>query len=109
MVEKRKGKALDTDSSDESGEEKWNKVGETKAKCGSAKYKVKFKSEWEKLYPVRCVKNNPHYFLCIPCNKQISCSHQGLKDFCVLMFKNIKVVHIIWKKTLNHHDLMCHH
>jgi hypothetical protein len=41
---------------------------------------VKYKSEWEKLYPVRNVKNDPHSFLCISCNKQISCSHQGLKD-----------------------------
>ena len=64
MAEKRTAEELDTDGSDESGLE----------------YKVKFKSEWEKLYPVRCVKNDPHYFLCIPCNKQIGCSHQGLKD-----------------------------
>ena len=26
------------------------------------------------------MKNNPYHFLCVPCNKQISCSHQGLKD-----------------------------
>ena len=63
MVEKRTAEALDTNSSsDESDEEKWTKVGETKAKYGSPKYKMKFKSEWEKLYPVRHVKKSPHYF-----------------------------------------------
>lgn len=47
---------------------------------GSAKYKSKFKSEWEKLYPVRAVKNDRYAFSCVPCNKVVRCDHQGLKD-----------------------------
>eukprot|EP00794_Sanderia_malayensis_P002031 gene2031-2309_t len=47
---------------------------------GSAKYKSKFKSEWEKLYPVRAVKNDSYAFSCVPGNKVVRCDHQGLKD-----------------------------
>ena len=81
MAEKRTAEELDTSDEydSDSGEEKQNKAG-ARAKSGSARYKVKFKLEWEKLYPVRHVKKDPYYFLCIPCNKQISCNHQGLKD-----------------------------
>ena len=50
------------------------------AYCGAAKYPSKFKSEWTKCYPVRAVRNDQYSFFCVPCNKTISCGHQGLKD-----------------------------
>ena len=51
-----------------------------------------------RLYPIRGVKNNPYHFLCVPCNKQISCSHQGLKDikdYC------LRETHKIWLQEVN--------
>lgn len=79
MAEKRTAGELDSSDTDVETESESEKVV-TKAKSGSAKYKVKFKLEWEKLYPVRRVINDPYCFFCVPCNKQIRCSHQGLKD-----------------------------
>ena len=50
------------------------------AYCGAAKYPSKFKSEWTKCYPVQAVRIDQYSFFCVPCNKTISCGHQGLKD-----------------------------
>ena len=47
---------------------------------GSATYKVTFKNEWKESYPIKEVKNNKFKFHCIPCGKDLSCSHQSLKD-----------------------------
>ena len=47
---------------------------------GSATYKVTFKNEWKESYPIKDVKNNKFKFYCIQCSKDLSCSHQGLKN-----------------------------
>ena len=50
------------------------------AYCGAAKYPSKFKSESTNSYPIKPVQNDQHSFFRIPCNKTISCRHQGIKD-----------------------------
>ena len=47
---------------------------------GSVIYKVTYKNEWKESYPIKKVKKNKFKFHCIPCGKDLSCSHQGLKD-----------------------------
>ena len=47
---------------------------------GAATYKSKYKEEWSSLYPVGPANGNEYAFYCIPCKKNISCSHQGLGD-----------------------------
>ena len=42
---------------------------------GAATYETTYDSSWKTSYPIRSVKGNKHSFLCIPCNKIISCSH----------------------------------
>ena len=53
---------------------------------GSATYKVTFKNKWKESYPIKEVNNNKFKFHCIPCDKDLSCCHQGLikdvKDNC---------------------------
>ena len=43
-------------------------------------YKVTFKNEWKETYPIKEAKNNKFKLHCILCDKDLSCSHQGLKD-----------------------------
>ena len=45
---------------------------------GAATYKVVFKSEWEKDFPIRAVPCDKHKFHCILCSKNVSHHHQGL-------------------------------
>ena len=47
---------------------------------GAAAYKVVYKAEWEKEFPIRAVPNDKHKFHCIPCDKNVTCHHQGLGD-----------------------------
>ena len=47
---------------------------------GSATYKVTFKNEWKESHRIKEVNNNKFKFPCIPCDKDLSCIHQGLKD-----------------------------
>ena len=49
-------------------------------KKGAATYETTYDTSWETSFPIRSVKGNKHSFLCIPCNKIISCSHQGKAD-----------------------------
>lgn len=46
----------------------------------AATYKCYFKEEWSKQYPVARSDGDPNAFCCIPCRKDISCSHQDLSD-----------------------------
>ena len=45
----------------------------------SVTYKMTFKNKWKESYPIKEIKNNKFKFHCIPCGKDLSCSHQGLK------------------------------
>ncbi len=47
---------------------------------GSFKYRVSFKEQWTTEYPVKAVLNDKFKFHCLPCRKNISCSHQGVGD-----------------------------
>ena len=47
---------------------------------GAAAYKVVYKAEWEKEFPIRAVPNDKHKFHCIPCGKNVTYHHQGLGD-----------------------------
>ena len=47
---------------------------------GAAKYSASYNPEWAKTYPVRAVTNNKNMFHCISCNKDILCSHMGVRD-----------------------------
>ena len=47
---------------------------------GSATYKVTFKNELKESYPITDIKSNKFKFHCLPCGKELSYSHQGLKD-----------------------------
>ena len=47
---------------------------------GSFKYRVSFKEQWTTEYPIKAVLNDKFKFHCLPCGKNISCSHQGLGD-----------------------------
>ena len=44
------------------------------------KCKVKHNPAWAKDFPVGPCNSNPYAFYCLPCNKSVSCSHQGLGD-----------------------------
>ena len=44
------------------------------------KYKEKCNPVWAKDFPVGPCNANPYAFYCLPCNKSVSCSHQGLGD-----------------------------
>ena len=43
-------------------------------------YLCKFKTEWKSEYPVLEVRGDPNSSLCVPCQKTLKCSGQGLKD-----------------------------
>ena len=43
-------------------------------------YLCKFKTEWKSEYPVLEVWGDPNSFFCVPCQKTLKCSGQGLKD-----------------------------
>ena len=43
-------------------------------------YKVSFKNDWKALYPITEVKHDKYKFHCLPCGKNLTCHHQGLKD-----------------------------
>ena len=58
----------------------FNMVYAMKKMRGSATYKCKFKEEWSKQYPIFRSDSNSFTFYCIPYQKSVSCSHQGLPD-----------------------------
>ena len=72
------------DSSDESNDDKQSQATQVtiskKKFTGSKTYKVAFKSEWKASYPVKEVKHDKYKFHCLPCGKNLTCHHQGLKD-----------------------------
>ena len=47
---------------------------------GSKMYKVSFKNEWKASYLITEVKHDKYKFHCLPCGKNLTCHHQGLKD-----------------------------
>ena len=47
---------------------------------GTNVYSSKFKKEWMKEFPVSPANGNEYAFYCIPCKKNVSCSHQGFND-----------------------------
>ena len=47
---------------------------------GSKTYNLAFKSEWKASYPIEEVKHEKYKFHCLPCGKNLTCHHQGLKD-----------------------------
>lgn len=81
MASKRKQfeSSKDISSVDVSSENK-AATSSKKRYTGSAKYKVAFKSEWKALHPIQEVKSDIYKFHCLPCGKNLSCHHQGLKD-----------------------------
>ena len=66
--------------SEEESEAERPETSSKKKYAGSAKYKVAFKSEWKALHPIEAVKNDIYKFHCLPCGKNLTCHHQGLKD-----------------------------
>ena len=68
------------DSSDDETDNRSSTNVSKRKFSGSATYKVTFKNEWKESYPIKEVKNNKFKFHCIPCGKDLSCSHQSLKD-----------------------------
>lgn len=50
------------------------------AEAKRKKYDTEFNKEWIKDYPIQSVCGNKNVFFCIPCQKAISCSHQGKLD-----------------------------
>ena len=68
-------------SSCDEDEETTETSTESKKKyTGSFQYKVSFKDSWMSQYPVKAVPNDKHKFHCLPCGKNLSCHHQGLRD-----------------------------
>ena len=65
------------DSSDDETDSRRSKNVSKRKFSGS---KVTFKNEWKESYPIKEAKNNKFKFHCIPCGKDLRCSHQGLKD-----------------------------
>ena len=51
-----------------------------KKRVSAKKYSTRYDTAWELSYPVKRVKTDDHKFHCIPCNKDLSCGHQGIKD-----------------------------
>lgn len=51
--------------------------------AGAAKYKCSYKKEWETEYPIQQVTGDQYKFRCIPCQRIISCDHQGKKDVSI--------------------------
>ena len=47
---------------------------------GAATYKTLYSPEWEKQFPVCRANDNRYAFYCIPCKKNVSCSHMGKAD-----------------------------
>ena len=44
--------------------------------------KVYWISEWQALHPIQPVRSDIYKFHCLPCRKNLSCHHEGLKDHC---------------------------
>lgn len=64
---------------------------------GAHSYKCSFKEEWMDQYPISRSDGNPHAFYCIPCKKNVSCSHQGLAD----VTKHCKgTTHVAFEKAI---------
>ena len=62
-------------------EKKEGTSAESKRKyAGSFQYKVVFKESWKADYPIKGVPNDKYKLYCLPCERNFSCHHQGLKD-----------------------------
>ena len=68
-----------SDSASDDGQHKKSKI-HPKAKTGSATYQVKFKKEWQKIWPSITAGTTPHYFWCNICRVERKCSHMGKRD-----------------------------
>ena len=68
------------DSSDDEADNRSSTNVSKRNFSGSATYKMTFKNKWKESYPIKEVRNNKFKFHCIPCVKDLSCSHQDLKD-----------------------------
>ena len=51
-----------------------------KYQVSSRSIKSKYQVEWATLYPIGRATGNSFAFYCIPCKKNVSCSHMGLAD-----------------------------
>ena len=77
----------DSDSSPELSEAEEQRISidescrKRKRVCEAFQYKSRFKNEWKKQWPfISSVSGSPYCFRCNVCNKELSCSHQGVKD-----------------------------
>ena len=74
----------DEEPTDEEPEEEGTEVGtdhkSEKAASGSATYKSKFKREWTSSWPFITQGATSSHFFCSVCRKDVSCSHQGVRD-----------------------------
>ena len=70
----------DTDREQNKNVSKQAKSTKPQKRKGAGTYKVAYKAEWAKEFPIRAVSNFKHKFHCIPCGKNITCHHQGLGD-----------------------------
>ena len=62
-------------------EKKKGTSAESKRKyTGFFQYKVVFKESWKADYPIKAVPNDKYKFHCLPCGRNLSCHHQGLKE-----------------------------
>ena len=62
--------------SDEEEEDETRPGPSKRAKTGAGAHQTKFKFEWKKTWLfIQEVKNDPYKFLCIICNRQVSCGH----------------------------------
>ena len=81
--------------SDESAMDKNEPLVKMQKFDGSANYSCPYNSAWAQNYPTCAVPFNKKMFHCIPCGKNISCCHQGLRDVKVhcerdIQKKNVK-------------------
>ena len=80
------GVHLSSEADDESGSDlatppsKRKKQTSVAAIRGAATYKTVYNSDWEKQYPVGPANDTKYAFYCIPCKKNVSCSHMGKAD-----------------------------
>ncbi|KII69852.1 hypothetical protein RF11_13078 [Thelohanellus kitauei] len=49
-------------------------------KSKSTPYRHTFKKEWKKKFPVKKVTDDKHAFYCVPCDREYSCSYNGIRN-----------------------------
>ena len=80
MASKRAACSEPEHESDESGTDENEPLVKTRKFDRSANYSCSYNSAWAQNYPIRAVPFKKTMFHCIPCGKNISCCHQGLRD-----------------------------